>query len=91
MTVLPPLIRRVPTILYVAAALFFIASILLNHFELESTMEFARSHDPIVRSARLRAIYQGGLDAAFLAANGVIVHVLLAIWHNGLADPGDRK
>ena len=85
MTNLPQLVRRAPTIFYVAAISVFVASVALNHLELATTMEFADGRDPIVRMARLRAIYQGGLDAVYLAANGVIAHILLAIWENGRA------
>ena len=88
MTALPRLVHRAPQMFYAAAVLFFIASVALNHFELKSTMEYVETGNPAVRIARLRSIYQGALEATYLAGNGVLAHILLAIWRNGRIDTG---
>jgi hypothetical protein len=52
-------------------------------------MEYANGADPMVRLSRLRALYQGGLESLYLAANGVLAQILLAIWGGG-AIHGER-
>jgi hypothetical protein len=86
MTVLPPLLVRIPVIFYVAALLFGVASFGLTLLELESTRQFAPSHDPVVRLTLLRGLYQALLEASYLAANGVLAHILLAIWADGRSE-----
>jgi hypothetical protein len=92
MTDLPPLVQRAPTLFYIAAMLFFIAGLLLNLREANSIpTSYDETMRPLVFQAVTRAIYQSALDAVFLAANGVLAHILLAIWRNGAARgaPGD--
>jgi hypothetical protein len=83
MTRLPRLVQRAPALFYGAAVLFFLGSVLLNHLELQATMEFVNGSNPVVRLARLRALYQGALESLYIAANGVLAHILLAIWRDG--------
>lgn len=83
MSGLPRIIQRAPALFYGAAVLFFVASVLLNHLELQATMEFVNGSNPVVRLARLRAVYQGALEAVYIAANGVLAQILLAIWSAG--------
>lgn len=92
MTVLPPIIQRAPALFYGAAVFFFLASVLLNHLELQTTMEFVNGSNPAVRLARLRAVYQGALEALYIAANGVLAQILLAIWRSGSlrSEPGGQ-
>jgi hypothetical protein len=85
MTGLPSLVQRAPGILYGLAVLFFLASLGLALIEINNTATHVEPGNPIVRQAVLRAVYQAALEAAYLAANGVVVHVLLAIWRNGAA------
>lgn len=83
MSGLPRIVQRAPVLFYGAAVLFFLASMLLNHLELQTTMEFVNGSNPIVRLARLRALYQGALESLYIAANGVLAQILLAIWSGG--------
>jgi hypothetical protein len=92
MTDLPRLVQRAPILFYAAAAFFFVASFLINMAEANS---IPTSYDgtvrPLVFQAFTRAIYQAALEACYLAANGVIAHILLAIWSDGVLRraPGD--
>jgi ABC-type spermidine/putrescine transport system permease subunit II len=80
---LPPIVQRAPGILYGLAILFFFASLGLTVHELSITMAHAEPGNPIVRQTMLRAIYQSALEAVYIAANGVLAHILIAIWRNG--------
>jgi hypothetical protein len=80
---LPRIILRAPVIFYGAAVLFFLASVALNYLELGTTMEYVNGSDPMVRLSRIRALYQGSLEALYIAANGVLAQILLAIWDGG--------
>ena len=80
MTELPRFLRRAPQILYVTAAMFFVAAVALNIIELRQTSAYSVLGDPLVAVAKLRVIYTSALDAIFIAANGLIVHALLMIW-----------
>ena len=84
---LPPMVQRAPSILYGLAVLFFLASLSLGIYEVSNTMGYAEPGNPVVRQAILRAVYQAALEAVYIAANGVVVHVLLAIWRNGARRP----
>jgi hypothetical protein len=83
MSGLPRIVQRAPALFYGAAVLFFLASVGLNYLELQTTMEYVNGSDPIVRLSRLRAMYQGALEALYIAANGVLAQILLAIWSDG--------
>ena len=86
MSSLPVLILRMPQILYFAAAIFFVVSVGLTSAEISSVIPYAESGNPVARLAMLKGLYQSALDAVYIAANGVIVRVLLAIWADrGLA------
>ena len=84
---LPPLVQRAPGILYGLAVLFFLASLGLALIEINNTATHVEPGNPIVRQAILRAVYQAALEAVYIAANGIVVHVLLAIWRNGAQRP----
>jgi hypothetical protein len=86
MTDLPKLVQRAPTFLYAAAGIFFFASLLLSLHEASGIpTNYDSTVRPLVLSALARAVYQAALEAVYLAANGVIVHILLAIWREGSA------
>jgi hypothetical protein len=40
---------------------------------------------PLVFAALARGFYQAALESLYLAANGVLAHILLAIWKDGAA------
>ena len=88
MTTLPRLVQRAPQIFYGAAVIFFIFSVLLTHLQLGQLARMSAGsgiHDQLVF---LSAYFQAAQTALFIAADGVIVHVLLAIWRNGRPQPG---
>ena len=80
---LSPIILRMPRLIYGLAALFFIWSFALSYFEMQATVAYADPENPVVRLAMLRSLFQAALEATYIALNGVIVQVLLAIWRNG--------
>ena len=88
MSGLPTLVQRAPGILYGLAALFFLASLGLGLGDINTTMGYAEPGNPMVRQAVLRTIYQSALEAVYIAGNGVIAHILIAIWHNGARSQG---
>ena len=81
---LPPIIRRAPAIFYGLAILFFVASFVLTVSEIDLTMGYADADNPMVRQSKLRGLYQATLEAVYIAANGVIAQILIAIWENGV-------
>ena len=83
MSDLPLIVQRAPRILYGLAILFFLASLALGISDINITAGYAEPGNPVVRQAMLRAIYQSALEAVYIAANGVIVQILIAIWRNG--------
>jgi len=83
MNELPPLVQRAPSILYGAAGLFFLWSLGLTIGETNITMAGAEPGNPVVRLSMLRGLYQAALEAVYIAANGVVAHILIAIWRNG--------
>ena len=87
MTTLPALVQRVPGIFYGLAAIFFLASVYLTMTEVKATLGYAEAGNPAMRLAMLRGLYQGLLEATYLAANGLLAHILLAIWRNGSVRP----
>jgi hypothetical protein len=83
MSTLPPVLRSVPKILYAAAVLHWIYDIATNLSLITSVQEIADGDSDktaliaiIIKSSPFIA---GFLDAAFMAANGVIIHILIAI------------
>ncbi len=88
MTQLPSLVQRAPSFLYGLAILLFLWSFALSYNEISLTSAGTESGDPVVRHAMLRGLYQATLDAVYVAANGVIAHILLAIWRSGAPPKG---
>ncbi len=77
---LPRYVRRAPSLLYGAAFIMFFGSLALSLYENFTTIGHLGHNDPIITQIMLRTLYQALLDAIYLAANGVIAHILLAIW-----------
>lgn len=92
MTDLPRLVQRAPQLLYAAAVLYFLASVVLTHFQLEDAFQGAApgTADATTRLALFNAWLQAAEISVYLAANGVLAHILLAIWRNGRgrSEPG---
>ena len=86
MTGLPPLVQRAPYLFYGAAVLFFFAAMALNMRELNAVpTSYDETMRPLVFTALARGFYQAALESLYLAANGVLAHILLAIWRDGAA------
>lgn len=81
MTALPHMLRRAPTLFYGAAIIMFGWSMTMTYYETGSVSDpYGLAETHVVRLTLLKGLYQSVLEAAYLAANGAIVHVLLAIW-----------
>ncbi len=84
MTDLPKLVQRAPAIFYAAAILFFIGSVVLLHLQLKGSHNgLGAPLDSYGQVALLNGWLLAAENSLFLAANGVIIHILLAIWRNG--------
>ncbi|HEX8217167.1 MAG TPA: hypothetical protein VF577_06860 [Allosphingosinicella sp.] len=90
MTDLPRLVQRAPTLFYGAAVLYFVASVVLTHLQLENAFQGGEPGrtDGYTRLALLSAWLQAAEGALYLAANGVIAQILLAIWRDGRGRTG---
>jgi len=86
MSDLPRLVQRAPQFFYVAAILFFVGSVVLTHLQLadslQGTGDTAGTMESFARQALLGAWLQAAERSLYLAANGVVVQILLAIWRN---------
>lgn len=78
---LPAWLWRAPRILYALAVLFFAWSFLLTLMETDAT-GYAEPENPVARLMLLRGLYQASLEALYIAANGILVQILLGIWEN---------
>ena len=84
MTGLPPIVQRAPLLLYIAAALFFFAAMAINLRELNTMpTSYDETMRPLVFQAVARSFYQAALEALYIAANGILAQILLAIWRDG--------
>ena len=81
MTSLPPLILRAPSIFYGAAVLFFLFSIGMTLMEINVSMG-GDNGSPFAKLMMVRTLYQALLESIYIAANGVIAQILLAIWQD---------
>ena len=86
MTDLPPMVRRAPYLFYGAAVLFFFAAMALHFREMNAVpTSYDEAMRPLIFTALARGFYQAALESVYLAANGVLAHILLAIWQDGRA------
>ena len=90
MSTLPKALRYAPYAFYAVALIAWIFTIWTNWIVLQSQQEFPQV-DPD-RAAQLAAIIKsepfvrGFIDAAYMVANGAIVHMLIAVYDRlGLA------
>ena len=89
MSALPKLVQRTPGFFYGAAALYFVASVVLTHLQLASAQQHSGDGwDAYSKVALLSAWLQAFEGAVYLVANGVIAQILLAIWRNGRVPTG---
>ena len=81
MIALPHTLHRAPTLFYGAAIIMFVWSMTMTYYETVTLKDpYNYGADAIVRLTLLKGLYQSTLEAIYLAANGAIIHVLLAIW-----------
>ena len=84
MSVLPQYVRRLPYVFYALAAFFFVYLIVTDWEGVETTQEFGQTHadgfDMLAFIMKSRVFYTGISEAAYLVANGAIIHVLIAIF-----------
>ena len=87
MSQLPRLVQRAPGIFYGIAALYFLASVVLTHLQLQDALAadttFSAPFAAYARLAIVSAWLQAGVGALHFVAYGVVAHILLAIWRNG--------
>lgn len=78
---LPALVRRLPFIFYGLAVFLFVWNLGNQWMNLTTMMGYA---DPTLQGAmayqKSIALYAALSDAAYMVANGAIVHVLIAIY-----------
>ena len=90
MTSLPSFLRKIPVVLYVAAAVFFVWG-LVNAF-IGISMATSPYMDDTVRGMvnlqKSNSLYSAALEATYLVANGALVHVLIALYDQRSADKG---
>ncbi len=81
MIAVPPTLCRAPTLFYGAAIIMFGWSMTMVYYEAVSlTAPYDSAGEHALRLTLLKGLYQSVLEGLYLAANGAIVHVLLAIW-----------
>ncbi|WP_447725394.1 hypothetical protein [Sphingomonas koreensis] len=81
MTELPHTLRRAPTLFYAAAIIMFGWSMTMTYYETVSlSAPYDAAADHVVRLVLLKGLYQAALEGIYMAANGAVIHVLLAIW-----------
>ena len=81
MTSLPNFVLRAPWIFYTAATALFVYSFALGYYELWAQYRFAGMEDATLRVARFRIFQTALTEFIYAASNGVLAHILLAIWH----------
>ena len=92
MTELPRLVQRAPTFFYAAAVIYFLGSVLLTHFQIENSFRGVESDtDPYTRLVLVHAWLQAAEVSLYLADNGVLAHILLAIWRQGQRPPDQEE
>jgi hypothetical protein len=77
-------VQRAPQFLYAAAILYFVASIVLTHFQLGEALRGVASGtaDSVTQLTLLAAWLQAAEGSIYLAAYGVLSQILLAIWRD---------
>jgi uncharacterized membrane protein len=82
MKTLPDYVTQSPKFLYIAALVMFLGSTGLGSYELWLNNRYGSIGDnPSLLLQRLRVVLDAANNAIYLAANGVILHVMLAIWN----------
>jgi hypothetical protein len=81
---LPKPVQRAPQFFYAAAILFFVASVVLTHLQLGNAVQGLDpgTADSMTRLTLLASWLQAAEGSIYLAAYGVLSHILLAIWRD---------
>ena len=78
---LPQLVVRAPSIFYGLGVLVFFLSFSSTLYEIYGgSFQYASPGDPLVRAALWRGFTSSFTESIYLAANGVLFHILLAFW-----------
>ena len=81
MTGLPILLRRAPYLFYGMAVVFFVWYLANAWFGLAAINPYSDpSLEAIENIQKSDHLFRASLDAVYLAANGAIIHVLIAIY-----------
>jgi hypothetical protein len=90
-TSLPNFVLRAPWIFYAAATALFVYSFALGHYELWVQYRFAGMEEAPLRVARFRIFQTALTEFIYAASNGVLAHILLAIWYKLPAAKGSAE
>ena len=74
------ILRRVPKLIYVLAAIFFAWSVGNSFWEFRLTNFYAAAGDPTVAFSKSKALFQASIDSVFLFTSGVMIDVLIRIF-----------
>ena len=81
MTTLPQFLRRLPYVFYALAALFFVWNLGNQWFTLTTMGQYADpSLEGVMAFQKSVALYGSLLEAAYILANGAMLHILIAIF-----------
>ncbi|GAB5481651.1 MAG: hypothetical protein Pars92KO_14080 [Parasphingorhabdus sp.] len=77
---LPQFVRRFPYIFYFLALVTGIWRYTNDWLTVSESMQYATDLGPMKTIARSTALYWGVVEAAYMAASGAMIHVLIAIY-----------
>ncbi|MBE5072917.1 hypothetical protein IM511_01200 [Erythrobacteraceae bacterium E2-1 Yellow Sea] len=81
MTKLPHFVRRLPYVFYALAVVFLVWNLGNSWVSMSNMMTYPDpSLEGIMAYQKSLALYSAFLEAAYLLANGAIIHVLIAIF-----------
>lgn len=80
MTVLPQFVRRLPFVFYALAVIIGGWRYYNDWSAAAASMQYATDAGPMKTIARSTALYWGAAEAAYMVANGAMLHVLIAIY-----------
>ena len=75
---LPHMVRRLPSVFYGLGAVFFVWQLANQWMSLSITSQFG--DESILALGKSMALYSASLEAAYMVANGAIIHVAIAIY-----------
>lgn len=80
MTTLPQFLRRLPYVFYFLAVIIGGWRYFNDWMTASAAMQYADDAGPMKTIARSTALYWGAAEAAYMVANGAMLHVLIAIY-----------